>query len=120
MSQVNYILNIQEKNCVTDKIIRVSLGMYRRSANAKTNVFTDHPKAGDVYYEFNETWERPRGDEQGKHKRRISQELTGRRFCFVDSVTTPELVEDTKKYKHKDILVLVHPEDFTYLRLRQI
>lgn len=123
MSQVNHVLNIQAKNCVTDKVVRVSLGMYRRSANAKTNIFTDSPKVGDIYYEFEETWERPRSDEKAKRKRRLSQNPTGRKFKYVDHVTS-EFVENMKKNEHKDILkeylVLVLPQDFTYYRLRKI
>jgi hypothetical protein len=102
--------------------IRISTKFYRRSPNSKTHIFNENHKAGDIYYEFEETWEKPRGDEGGKHKQRLIQTPTGRRFRYVDNVTN-ELVEDTKKYEHRDVLkgyLILVTQDFMYCRLKQI
>ena len=116
-----------------NSVFRTTMLFYRKSADDETHVYNDDPKSGDVYHEFEETWERPRCDEDfgtadyeqrvKSQRRRLTQVSTCKKFHYVDRITS-EFAEDRLSHDHEDILkgylVLTKPEDFSYLRLKQI
>lgn len=107
------------------KILVADMLMYRRSANADTNIHGDSLKKGDLYFEYEETWHGIRSRPENElvlgelKKWRVSQRATGRKFRFVENMT-PEQIADSpkekKRYEGYD-LVLFRPEDFTSICL---
>ena len=107
------------------RMIRATLKFYRRSATSSSHIMrearNEEVSPRHVYHEFVETWERPWGDELGKHMRRVSQVSTGKQFKFIDRVTPEYLQDSPKEQRFTDkCTVLIMPEDFTYLRLTEI
>lgn len=104
--------------------VRITLKFYRRSPDDPKHVLSESVDTREgVYHEFEETWERPRGDSpaQRRHKRRIAQRPTGRLFRFVDRVTGEYLEgRPDERARSRDFLVLTVPEDFTFLRLARV
>lgn len=102
--------------------LRSTAKFYRRSPDSTRHVLSEDPSVrGGVYNEFEETWERPWGDEGHKYLRRVSQRPTGRSFRFVDRVTG-EYLQDrpVERVRSRGMLVLTVPEDFTFLRLARV
>ena len=103
--------------------MKVKRKFYRRSASSRDHVYNDRPHKGDVYYEFEETWLRlgetlPDGTVP---KKRLSQRSTGRRFKFLNRVTSEALIDSPRRPRRGNTcLLLTDPMDFTVLRLEEV
>lgn len=102
--------------------IRITLKFYRHDRDDPKHVLSERADVrGGVYHEFEETWERPRGDKRVAHPRRVAQRPTGRSFRFFDRVTGEYLEgRPDERARSRGMLVLTIPEDFTFLRLARV
>lgn len=98
--------------------MKATITFYRRKASSKTHIYNEHRREG-LWYEFEETWYKPDGDELGRFKRRLSQKTTGKVFRFVNHVS-PEYLQDNPKAARGVQLQIMLPEDFTILQLNRV
>jgi len=103
--------------------MKTTMLFYRRSPESRKHVFNDCPRAGEEYEEFEETWVRL-GEMRRNGtipKKRLRQRKTGRRFKFIDRIS-PEAIDDSRKERRFSAfcLLLTDPNDFTFLRLREM
>lgn len=96
------------------RMISATIRFYRKNALTDSHVLKESytAKPGDIYHEFIEMWEKPRGDEETKQTRRVSQRATGKKFSFVRVVS--------KGPTPKGCITLFRPDDFSAIILREI
>lgn len=91
----------------------VAKGTFLRERRDADDITSFFDVAGKVFFEYYEVWERDRGDEECKTKRRMSQRPTGRRFKALDVIPG-------ERFYDRSIPYVTRPCDFTYIRLREL
>jgi len=102
---------------LSTETIQTKILLYRRHANDKQTIFDCKPIIGEVFQEFDETWARPRGEENHHLKRRESQIPTGAFYTYVGRHADYASSVDTE---NPGDVFIYHPEDFSVLHLRLV
>lgn len=112
-----------------ESYITVSLKALRRAPNLpavqgngalhgdQSLAIETNPQAGEVFFEFEETWQKERG-ETGR-KRLVSRRRTGRVFKVAGRVA-PEAFHDDPSVRSHLYHVVFMPEDFTAVLLEKM
>jgi hypothetical protein len=113
--------NLLEQTMLSREPMTVQTNFLRRSPDAKGLLDDEGREPGAVYTEYVEVWKRLDGVELSTNKERVSQVATGRRFAFVDQVTSERYDDDASVKAETDPMpYILSPSDFTFYRLREV